>query len=549
MFYNIEKINFLLRCRATTFGTITNLETKKRIVMADILKPWIVCLLLLAIPAALKAQNGVLGPDTTICAGSCILLDAGPGSGYTWISDGAALIPSQQQVLICPGANISYVAVSYTDASSNSATDTIGVTVTPVVTGITPDTIIALGNCITLSADSVTFNTFTWTDITMGGNFSGSAVLVCPTTTTQYQLDVTSANGCAGTDTVTITIDSTIPPAGLVWPGDANNDGLADNNDILPIGLIFGDTGPVRPGASTTWVGQVANDWGALFSNGIDHKYADCDGNGVVDSQDVSVILLNYGLTHPKDQLPHKSPNGDLLYIDLLQDTVPAGDTAVFIVKLGTSSLPAQNAYGLAFSVNYNQTLVQSGSFEVDYSNSWLGDLGLDMVKLDIELPTAGMLDIGITRTDRVTRTGFDEICRVSVVTIDNISGKDLVYENLPFWISDVVAIDNNGHLLDINTVGDTLTLTGQETGIISVEKPLAVSMYPNPANAALSIHSAEVIDHVIIYNYLGQEVQTEMVNGSKHTVINTESLSQGTYFVEVHSGYRSAKNRLMIVR
>ena len=42
-----------------------------------------------------------------------------------------------------------------------------------------------------------------------------------------------------------------------VWPGDANSDLTCNLYDLLPIGLAYNASGPVRAGASTAWTAQA----------------------------------------------------------------------------------------------------------------------------------------------------------------------------------------------------------------------------------------------------------------------------------------------------
>ena len=75
-----------------------------------------------------------------------------------------------------------------------------------------------------------------------------------------------------------------------VYPGDANNDGVVDVRDILPLGHYFGATGPVRTGGSLTWGPQsLASPW-----TPVDAGYADCNGDGTVNANDVSGIIQNW---------------------------------------------------------------------------------------------------------------------------------------------------------------------------------------------------------------------------------------------------------------
>ncbi len=82
-------------------------------------------------------------------------------------------------------------------------------------------------------------------------------------------------------------------PGATIYPGDANNDGVVDARDILPIGLYFGLTGPARKDGSTNWGPQVLPiGWSAPNERA---EYADCDGGGVVDAGDVLAVIQNWG--------------------------------------------------------------------------------------------------------------------------------------------------------------------------------------------------------------------------------------------------------------
>ena len=78
-----------------------------------------------------------------------------------------------------------------------------------------------------------------------------------------------------------------------VYPGDANNDGVVDVRDILPLGQYYGKTGPTRAGASLTWGAQsVTLGWSPEAA-----AYADCNGDGVVNATDLTAIVQNWSST------------------------------------------------------------------------------------------------------------------------------------------------------------------------------------------------------------------------------------------------------------
>ena len=82
----------------------------------------------------------------------------------------------------------------------------------------------------------------------------------------------------------------------VVWPGDGNADGVVDERDILPIGLFFGASGPARQSTGMEWGPHYGLAHGTT-SHWQPYRavYADADGSGVVDADDVCAITDNWG--------------------------------------------------------------------------------------------------------------------------------------------------------------------------------------------------------------------------------------------------------------
>lgn len=84
-----------------------------------------------------------------------------------------------------------------------------------------------------------------------------------------------------------------------VWPGDANNDGIVNINDVSTVALYLG-YGPnknnfrsfQRLNPSTNWFPQLCLAWDSLATT-----YADCDGDGEITINDMLIIPLNFGKT------------------------------------------------------------------------------------------------------------------------------------------------------------------------------------------------------------------------------------------------------------
>jgi len=109
-----------------------------------------------------------------------------------------------------------------------------------------------------------------------------------------------------------------IEAAAFVYPGDANNDGLVDARDILPIGLHYGRTGATRVSGSLQWRRQVLRTAWEPFES----CFADCDGNGEITAQDVLGLVYNWG--RPRGTILLTSAEGG----DEATDAHASGDSA-----------------------------------------------------------------------------------------------------------------------------------------------------------------------------------------------------------------------------
>jgi hypothetical protein len=124
----------------------------------------------------------------TICA----------GQSFTMVPTGAATYAySNGSDVVTSSVNASYT-VTGTDANGceNTAVSALSVNALPVVTAVTNNTLLCVGQTATLSVSGATTYTWSTTDNT-------AAVAVSPTVQTTYTVNGTDANGCSNTTTVT----------------------------------------------------------------------------------------------------------------------------------------------------------------------------------------------------------------------------------------------------------------------------------------------------------------------------------------------------------
>lgn len=158
-----------------------------------------------------------------------------------------------------------------------------------------------------------------------------------------------------------------------LYPGDTNNDGVANHFDLLPIGVAYGMEGIPRPGATFDWAPQLLfPPWpDALPVSGINKGFVDCDGNGFIDTFDLSAIVLNFDSIQNNAQplpaayppklidtcLSCAKPDISITYSrDTLFTEEGGFDTlyAYIVLRYPPNVPPPAGALGIAFDVAYN---------------------------------------------------------------------------------------------------------------------------------------------------------------------------------------------------
>ncbi|MBL0047754.1 MAG: T9SS type A sorting domain-containing protein [Bacteroidetes bacterium] len=357
----------------------------------------------------------------------------------------------------------------------------------------------------------------------------------------------TDQHSCVGT------FDFIIPAAcsNDVWPGDANSDFTANNFDLLNIGLSYGETGPLRTNASLAWVAQPATDW--LDTIGVNNKHVDCNGDGIINSSDTLAILLNYGLTHPKLQPHVMTPNAPTLYLQFSIDTAQVGDSLTFAIGLGTAAVPADSVYGIAFSINYENTVVDSASVFARFNSSWFGTKNVDMISLQKDNYTSGKIDIALSGIDHLNRQGYGTIGVLSVDMKDDLSGRDSIFKTLHLSFSNFLLIDVDGNIRPLNSISDSVVVGQDVTAInnISLDEN-AIILSPNPAKDVVQIdfsNAAGIVSSISIYNAFGQEVLERKIINETKIQVHTSQLSAGIYYVKVKGTRGLVVKKLVVTK
>lgn len=81
--------------------------------------------------------------------------------------------------------------------------------------------------------------------------------------------------------------------------------------------------------------------------------------------------------------------------------------------------------------------------------------------------------------------------------------------------------------------------------GISEVNKQSTISVYPNPAKDYLNVVSDSEFNQVIMFNGMGQVVETFTVNNVRSLAMNMSGFSNGIYFIKI--GERQELNKIII--
>lgn len=330
------------------------------------------------------------------------------------------------------------------------------------------------------------------------------------------------------------------------WPGDVNDDGEVNAEDLFPIGMFYNNHGPMRPAASNSFTSQPIADWPNYnswmylqkFGNA---KTADCNGDSTINMTDLSVINANYGMRHTlnnnRSSMPEATVADPTMYIQFPSGTASAGSTITGTIYLGTAAIPANNLYGYSFTILYDATYVVPGSTAINLSNNWLGNSSneLGIVYDDY---SNGRIDAAVVRYDKVqVASGFGAIGTLTFQLSNGPGGTlhtsiDCTAKMLSTTMYASTASGNQEIFRPMNLLGADVNVLGS-VGITTFADHNEIDVFPNPSNDLLTVklNNTEATS-LTIKNILGEIVVEENGNFSNLITVNTADFAKGIYIL-----------------
>jgi hypothetical protein len=448
---------------------------------------------------------------TSICVGASSQLSASGGTSYTWQPGNLTGTP-----LVSPTANTTYtVTVTNANGCTNTATQTIQVNGLPTINATANPSSICLGSSSQLNASGGI--NYTW----QPGNLIGAPV-VSPGSTSIYTVTATNANGCSNTTTLSLivnplpSITSTPNPATICGGGSSTLNASGAVSYIWQPGNLIGNpsvaptvntgytvTGTDINGCSNTTSLQVA-----VASNPVVIAQANpseiCVGGGSV-LQGIGALSY-FWVPGNIFGSPMLFPTTNTTYT--VTGTAANGCTATSVVTVNVVPPPTivQNPSNqVSFNGNTVQFSLQSSYPNVSYQ--WQRNYGLGFQNL----------------------TNFNQFSGVTTAT--------LTVSNL--------TQANNGNLFRCQvSLPGCLVMSAEASlkvdyalGVNQTNSNTAVSVYPNPANTTLHIHTEQ--------EALGSQLQLRDLSGrvcytqtldNENTDIPVATWARGLYMLHIIS-------------
>jgi hypothetical protein len=341
-----------------------------------------------------------------------------------------------------------------------------------------------------------------------------------------YNVTVTDANGCKISGSTTLTT--------CVWPGDTDTSGVVNAADLLNIGLAFGERGTIRGfcaidssanggGYCSVWDGQTAPFWSKQAASGVNYKHIDANGNGLINHADTLPIMKNWSKTRTLRGDNSVVLRGAAPPLSVQTGRVAEGQWAAFPIILGDAANIAKDIYGLAFSINYDPSVIDASSVYLSFGQNWLGS-GDNVLRVFKNFN--GTIEAAISRTNQQNGSGNGQIATLNFKTKTGISGR-----NLSFTVDNQQVINKDAQT--VPTTGQTTTTTVL-TSNSEPDWANQIAVFPNPTTGKVIVEGQHLdVKSVEVFDISGKSLyKTE--NSGKNAPLSIEHA--GTYFLKIQT-------------
>lgn len=347
----------------------------------------------------------------------------------------------------------------------------------------------------------------------------------------------------------------------FLWPGDVTNNGVVNTVDVLYWTLIADDnqiSGPRRSDQDSSFREVLIDElWETSFPNGLNHAYADCNGDGKIDKKDLDVIVANFDMERPVVEpdvfLTGIKDVDPPLVVEAGQEMVGKNQTATAKFKLGSEEIPVDSFFAIALTIPYGDDVdpreIEKAKFEL--TNSWMGMANADLRVNEINQPEQRRSHFIISRKIQrgivVRQASFEEIGTFSIVMEDIATDRNITLDP-----TNTKMISASITETPVYPEGTSFMYSTEITSANDLQKAAAkVLMYPNPTRDFVTLETVgqdNTIQAFELYNLLGRLVQRQELDlGAGQLRLRLKPLPTGLYLMKVKTskGFYTGKLKL----
>lgn len=339
----------------------------------------------------------------------------------------------------------------------------------------------------------------------------------------------------------TIFVD--VPEPEFTWPGDLNFDNIVNHFDVLYLGQAYQTTGFARNNATTNWEPQYALNWEQSTTNTqIDFKHIDANGDGNISADDLDVITQNWQLSHTDGinaELPtYQGTNTALLHLEL--PPLVSGQPYSAPLQLGTTNAPANEIYGLAFSLQIDPTLLADGELQLAFIDNFMGIAEEDW--LSFYHYENGQLSASITRLDGQAISGFGEIAVLSFTVAENFPvGQPVIFD-----LANELCLTENETACGVIAERQYAEIT---TSLSVTPIPTTWLLAPNPTSEAFQLATDGRVPDQLQLIDMRQQLHRSWQPNHHSMTVSTEDLASGVYLLMIQIGTERYMERIVILK
>jgi hypothetical protein len=364
---------------------------------------------------------------------------------------------------------------------------------------------------------------FEWSNGALGANLNDVRIGT-------YKVFVTDVNNCQVESQVTLTT--------CVWAGDTDTSGVVNAADLLNIGLAFGERGRSRPYCGqdtatvscTAWQPNNFSFWSKQTPTNVNFKHIDADGNGIINHKDTLAITANWQKT--RNVRGNGNPlevRGAAPPIFVQTGRVVEGQWASFPIMLGDVANAANGIYGLAFSINYDASVIDASTVYLTYNQNWLGS-GDNVVRISKNFN--GTIEAAVSRINQQNASGNGQIATLNFKMKAGTVGR-----NLAFSIDNQQVINKDAQVIP---VVPTPTSTSILSGTAEPDWARQIEVFPNPTTGNVNIEGQNLdIKSVEVFDISGKSLfKSDIIGkGGPPEEKSGQAISiehAGTYFLKI---------------